>query len=53
MQRGERDWEYLVLDVEGAIVERGELPLCQRCHSEAPDSVFGAAIPQAEPEGLE
>jgi hypothetical protein len=54
MIRGERDWEFLVLDSAGVIQEQGELPLCQRCHAEAPDSVFGAAVSEsAPPQGSE
>ena len=38
------DWEYLVVDPEGRIEERGRLPLCRRCHAEAPhDHLFGAS----------
>jgi hypothetical protein len=37
------DWEYLVLDPSAAVVERGKLPLCARCHAEAPrDHLFGS-----------
>lgn len=50
MIRGRRDWEYLLLDSSGVIQERGQLPLCQRCHSEAvSDSVFGAPVPSSPP----
>ncbi len=36
------DWEYLVVDPGGAVEERGVLPLCARCHAEAPhDRLFG------------
>ena len=36
------DWEYLVVDRTGAVLARGDLPLCARCHAEAPgDHVFG------------
>lgn len=42
MQRGKTSWEYLRLSPDGAIEARGALPLCRRCHAEAPsDSVFG------------
>jgi hypothetical protein len=38
------DWEYLVVDPNGRIEQRGALPLCARCHAEAPhDRLFGAA----------
>ncbi|MEO5725709.1 MAG: hypothetical protein ABI134_34880 [Byssovorax sp.] len=36
------DWEYLVLDSTGRIEQRGRLPLCARCHADAPhDHLFG------------
>ena len=36
------DWEYLVLDAEGRLEDRGKLALCARCHAEAnADWVFG------------
>lgn len=36
------DWEYLVLDAAGKIEQRGRLPLCARCHADAPhDHLFG------------
>src|SRR5262249_21737523 len=36
------DWEYLVVLPDGRIEQRGILPLCARCHAEAPqDRVFG------------
>jgi len=36
------DWEYLVVLPNGGIEERGKLPLCARCHAEAPhDRLFG------------
>ena len=36
------DWEYLVLTPAGEATHRGRLPLCKRCHAEAPrDHVFG------------
>jgi len=36
------DWEYLVIAEDGQIEERGRLPLCKRCHVEAPyDFLFG------------
>ena len=36
------DWEYLVLDATGRIEQRGRLPLCARCHADAPhDHLFG------------
>lgn len=35
------DWEYLALDEAGRPQTRGKLPLCARCHAEAPaDGVF-------------
>jgi hypothetical protein len=37
------DWEYLVVAPDGRIEERGRLPLCERCHVDAPhDHLFGA-----------
>lgn len=37
-----RDWEYLIVEPQGVVSERGRLPLCARCHAEAPnDNVFG------------
>jgi hypothetical protein len=36
------DWEYMVLTPDGEIDARGRLPLCARCHAEAPhDHLFG------------
>lgn len=36
------DWEYLILTPSGEATYRGRLPLCRRCHAEAPhDHVFG------------
>jgi hypothetical protein len=36
------DWEYLVVTPDGHVEERGPLPLCARCHAEAPhDHLFG------------
>ncbi|WP_437592748.1 hypothetical protein [Sorangium sp. So ce1000] len=36
------NWEYLVLTPEGTSIHRGALPLCKRCHAEAPhDHLFG------------
>ena len=50
MVRGQRDWDYLLLDARGVVEQRGQLQLCQRCHGEAvSDSVFGAPVP-ATPE---
>ena len=38
------DWEYLVVAADGQVEERGRLPLCARCHAEAPhDHLFGDA----------
>ncbi|MFT3769587.1 MAG: hypothetical protein QM820_29475 [Minicystis sp.] len=40
---GGGDWEYLVVSPSGQIEQRGPLPLCARCHAEAPhDRLFGA-----------
>jgi hypothetical protein len=37
------DWEYLVVDSAGRIEQRGRLPLCARCHADAPhDHLFGS-----------
>lgn len=36
------DWEYLVVTPSGQVEQRGVLPLCARCHAEAPrDRLFG------------
>ncbi len=36
------DWEYLVVTPDGHVEDRGKLPLCARCHAEAPrDRLFG------------
>lgn len=36
------DWEYLVVASDGRIEDRGPLPLCARCHADAPnDHLFG------------
>jgi hypothetical protein len=36
------DWEYLVLDAGGVVIDRGALPACARCHAESPsDHLFG------------
>jgi hypothetical protein len=46
-------WEYLVAAPNGAIEARGALPLCGRCHAEAPaDSVFGVRASTAHPPEL-
>jgi len=38
------DWEYLIIAPSGKIEQRGILPLCARCHAEAPhDRLFGGA----------
>jgi hypothetical protein len=29
------DWEYVVLDADGRLEDRGKLALCARCHAEA------------------
>ena len=35
-------WEYVAAEPDGRIRERGQLPLCVRCHAEAvADSLFG------------
>ncbi len=35
-------WEYLVVDPQGLVEERGALPLCQRCHADGvADQLFG------------
>ncbi|MEP7123297.1 MAG: hypothetical protein ABJE95_20390 [Byssovorax sp.] len=37
------DWEYLVVDGAGHLEQRGRLPLCARCHADAPhDHLFGS-----------
>jgi hypothetical protein len=36
------DWEYLVVAPDAHVEERGKVPLCARCHAEAPhDHLFG------------
>jgi hypothetical protein len=36
------DWEYLVVSPDGHVEEPSPLPLCARCHAEAPhDHLFG------------
>jgi hypothetical protein len=36
-------WEYVVAAPDGTLEARGALPLCTRCHADAPaDSLFGA-----------
>ena len=43
-------WDYVVAEPDGAIIARGDLPLCARCHAEAPaDSVFGARVAAVAP----
>lgn len=42
MRRNEQGWDYWLLDPDGAIESQGQLPLCARCHADAPaDNVFG------------
>jgi hypothetical protein len=39
------DWEYVVLDAEGRLEDRGKLAPCARCHAEGnADWVFGLPI---------
>ncbi len=39
------DWEYLVLDAQGGVEQRGAIPLCARCHADAPvDHLFGPRV---------
>jgi hypothetical protein len=36
------DWEYLTVVPDGRIEKRGKMPLCARCHAEAPhEHLFG------------
>jgi hypothetical protein len=36
------DWEFIVIDADGRLEDRGKLVLCARCHAEGnADSVFG------------
>ncbi|WP_438028903.1 hypothetical protein [Sorangium sp. So ce233] len=36
------DWEYVILTPQGTSTHRGALPLCKRCHADAPhDHLFG------------
>ncbi|MFO0755240.1 MAG: hypothetical protein U0359_02040 [Byssovorax sp.] len=38
------NWEYLVVKPGGEVEQRGALPLCRRCHVDAPhDHLFGGA----------
>jgi hypothetical protein len=40
-KRAEAGWDYLVADSNGNVISEGSLPLCTRCHADAPaDSVF-------------
>ncbi len=42
------DWEYFVIDEKNRVAARGPMPLCSRCHLEAPqDCLFGP--PTSEP----
>ena len=39
------DWEYVVLDAQGRLEDRGKLQLCARCHADGnADSVFGLPL---------
>jgi hypothetical protein len=39
------DWEFLVLDPDGTVQQRGSLDACARCHAEAPHGgLFGRAL---------
>lgn len=39
------DWEYLIVDTDGRVQSRGVLPLCARCHADAPhDHLFGPRL---------
>jgi hypothetical protein len=49
------EWDYVVARPDGVIEARGALPLCARCHAEAPaDSLFGAssATPESKSPAL-
>jgi hypothetical protein len=38
------DWEYAVIAPDGRVEQRGVLPLCARCHADAPhDHLFGGS----------
>lgn len=40
----DRSWEFLVLDPNGTVQQRGEIEACARCHAEAPHGgLFGRA----------
>lgn len=42
-------WQFAVLGPDGALLDFGPLPLCVRCHAEAPaDFVFGLPRPPDE-----
>ena len=39
------DWEFLVIRGDGMVESRGVLPLCARCHADAPyDHLFGPRV---------
>lgn len=39
---GGGQWEYIVVDAQGLLEERGNLPLCRRCHADGvADQLFG------------
>ena len=42
MHKRRDGWEFLLLEPDGRVKERGQLAACARCHAEATsDSVFG------------
>ena len=48
------DWEFMVVDPEGWIHDRGEIPLCARCHAEAvADELFGLPPPAETDAGID
>jgi hypothetical protein len=57
-KRSDGAWDYLVTDPSAGVVSEGTLPLCARCHADAPaDFIFvpaeiaGPAVPGAPDAG--
>jgi hypothetical protein len=54
-KQSDGSWEYVVAAADGTETARGPLPLCIRCHTEAPaDSLFGVprAARESAPSGM-
>ncbi len=48
-KQSDETWQFAVLEPGGALLDFGLLPLCVRCHQEAPaDFVFGLPRDQSE-----